>query len=152
MNLTLIRTTSDADSTLGELLINGVRVCYTVEDEYRAKKQMHETRIPAGTYEIKLRTVGGFHNKFLAKFGPNFHRGMLWLQDVPGFEFILIHTGNTDDDSSGCIIVGTSRVKNNSGGGTVSRSVEAYQNVYPGVRDALLRGEKVTITIEDRDR
>ena len=66
---------------------------------------MHETCIPEGEYEIKLRTVGGFNERYTKKY-PTMHRGMLWLQDVPGFEYILIHQGNTDEHTSGCLIVG----------------------------------------------
>lgn len=152
MKLTLKRMSSDSDSTLGILSIGADVQCVTVEDEYRAQKMMHETRIPRGTYKIKLRTVGGFHEKHLKKYGADWHKGMLWLQEVPGFEYILIHSGNSDDDSSGCIIVGTRAIKNGKGGGTVTESVKAYQALYPKVRDAILRGEDVTISIEDHDR
>ena len=40
------------------------------------------------------------------------HKGMLWVRDVPGFEYILIHTGNTDEHTSGCLIVGDSQENN----------------------------------------
>ena len=151
MKLNLKRTSSDSDSTLGVLSIGADVQCVTVEDEYRAQKMQHETRIPRGTYKIKLRTVGGFHDRYKRKFG-DWHQGMLWLQDVPGFEYILIHTGNTDADSSGCIIVGARAIKNGKGGGTVTESVKAYEALYPKVRDAIIRGDDVTITIEDLDR
>lgn len=147
MKLELIRDSSDKQRTLGHINLDTQRQCYTVEDEYRAVKVMDETRIPEGTYAIKLRTVGRFHEKFLEKFGAHFHRGMLWLQDVPGFEFILIHTGNTDGDTSGCIIVGEQRLPTG-----VGASAAAYKALYPKVRDAILRGEATTITITDADR
>ncbi len=149
MHLTLHRRSSDGDSTIGQILIGTVPECWTVEDEYRAYKVQHETRIPAGTYQIKLRNFGGFHERFLRKFGPEFHKGMLWLQDVPGFEYILIHTGNTDDDTSGCIVVGKSAVVNKNGGGRVVESVTAYMKLYPKVREALLAKQPVSITITD---
>ena len=152
MKLTLTRTSSDADSTLGVLSIGADAECVTVEDEYRVVKVKHETRIPAGTYSIVFRTMGGFHEKHLAKYGASWHRGMLWLHNVPGFEYILIHAGNSDDDSSGCILVGTRAVPNGKGGGTVTASRAAYEKLYPKVRDAILRGEAVTITVVDQDR
>lgn len=152
MNLRLERLTADNDSTIGVLFVDGRFVCFTVEDEFRATKIAAETRIPAGVYDIKLRAVGGFHDRFLAKFGASWHRGMLHLQNVPGFEYILIHTGNTDDDSEGCLIVGLGALTTRDGGGNLTGSVDAYQKLYPLVRDALLRGERVTITIVDRDR
>ena len=67
MNLEVVRFSSESDSTNGLLfdITGGKRkfLAYTLEDEYREEKVMHETRIPEGTYEITLRTVGGFHAK-----------------------------------------------------------------------------------------
>lgn len=155
MKLTSQRTSSDHDSTLSVLSINGAAECVVVEDEKRAVKVAGETRIPAGTYKIKLRTVGGFHDRYKVAYtklyGPDWHKGMLWLQDVPGFEYVLIHKGNTEADSAGCLIVGTKAVKNANGGGSVTESAKAYEKLYPKVRDAILRGEDVTITIIDAD-
>lgn len=152
MNLRLERLTADADSTIGALFLDGRFQCFTVEDEFRATKVARETRVPAGVYDVKLRAEGGFHQRFLEKFGPTWHKGMLHLQHVPGFEYVLIHTGNTDDDTEGCVIVGLGANVTLEGGGGLANSVLAYQKFYPPVRDALLRGERVTLTIVDRDR
>src|SRR3990167_1478377 len=105
MILKLERFYSTNDATLGSLSINGQFECYTLEDEYREKKIHSETRIPQGTYQIKLQNDGTMTLKYAKKF-PDTHKGMLWLQDVPNFSTIYIHIGNTDDDSSGCILVG----------------------------------------------
>jgi hypothetical protein len=146
MKLDVIRTQFGADATNGMLFIDGVFECYTLEDEYRDVKVMHETCIPEGEYEIKLRTEGGFHNRYLAKYGSNFHKGMLWIQDVPEFEWILIHTGNRDLDTAGCLLVGDSQqdldVDNK---GFIGSSVNAYKKFYPKVANAILNGDKVTI-------
>ena len=89
MKLDVVRTQFGADATNGMLFIDGVFECYTLEDEVRDVKVMHETAIPLGEYEIKLRTVGGFHNKTeryyddKEGFGVGWHQGMLWLQSVP---------------------------------------------------------------------
>lgn len=153
MDLTLQRFNRGNDSTVGLLSIGkGMGTffkCFTCEDEQRHTKVMHETRIPAGTYEIKLRTEGGFHKRYGDKY-PKTHKGMLWLQDVPNFTFIYIHIGNSDDDTSGCILVGNSTSSDViNGGGTVGRSVEAYTDLYKRVSGVLLEGEKVFITIKD---
>ena len=87
MKLQVIRTQLGKDATNGLLFIDGLFECYTLEDQYQVKKVMHETCIPEGTYKIKLRTVGGFNERYTSKY-PTFHRGMLWIQDVPGFEYI----------------------------------------------------------------
>lgn len=155
MRLRLERVSSDADSTIGHLFVDGRFICATVEDEFRRDKVAKETRIPAGTYRIKLRAIGGFHMRYQEFYdkvlGPGWHKGMLWLQDVPNFQYILIHKGNTDDDTEGCIIVGLTANVNPQGGGTVINSRPAYELLYPMVRDALLRGETVDIDVVDRD-
>jgi hypothetical protein len=145
MKLQVIRTQLGKDATNGLLFIDGLFECYTLEDQYQAVKVMHETCIPEGTYPIKLRTVGGFHTRYKAKY-PELHRGMLWIQDVPGFEYILIHQGNTDEHTSGCLIVGDSQqdldVNFN---GMVGSSANAYKKLYPKVSAQLLAGNEVTI-------
>jgi hypothetical protein len=71
---------------------------------------------------------------------------MLWLQDVPGFQWILIHTGNTDQHTSGCYIIGETQTDLDKGkDGFVGNSGVAYKKMYPKVADAILAGEKVTI-------
>lgn len=148
MKIEVFRFNSDKDYTNSVILIDGKYICDGLEDEYRATKVQHETRIPDGDYKIEFRTVGGFHDKHLARYG-SWHRGMLWVKNVPGFEYILIHSGNTDDDTSGCLLVGFA-AKNNQN--MVANSRMAYEAFYPMVRDALLRNEGVTIkyvTLDD---
>lgn len=154
MELEVIRFSSQKDSTLG-LLFNVTDekrefLCYTLEDEYREEKVMHETRIPAGTYEITLRTTGGFHNKYSTRF-PEIHKGMLWIRDVPGFEWILIHCGNDDDDTSGCLLVGDTQTGNTYSDGFVGASTTAYKRIYPQIAKAIEDGECVEITYIDFD-
>lgn len=154
MQLEVIRFSSEKDSTLG-LLFNVTDekrefLCYTLEDEYREEKVMHETRIPSGTYEITLRTVGGFHAKYSERF-PAIHKGMLWIRDVPGFEWILIHCGNDDDDTSGCLLLGDTQTENVKSDGFVGSSTNAYKRIYPMVANAIEDGECVEITYIDFD-
>ena len=114
MKLQVLRFSSESDSTNGLLfdVTEGVKfLAYTLEDEKRDEKVMSETRIPAGTYEVKLRTEGGHHNKYASRYG-SMHKGMLWLQDVPNFKWILIHCGNTDEHTAGCLLVGDSQENN----------------------------------------
>lgn len=146
MKLDVIRHQFGSDATNGMLFIDGVFECYTLEDEYRDVKVMHETCIPEGEYEIKLRTVGGFHTRYLSRYGADWHKGMLWLQDVPEFEYILIHTLNDSTQTSGCLGVGSVQQDLDlDAKGLISQSTDAYKRLYPKVRDALLNGEKVTI-------
>ena len=152
MKLDVIRTQFGEDATNSILLIDGVFECYGLEDEIRDVKVMHETAIPLGEYEIKFRTVGGYHAKTKkrydnkAGFGVGWHQGMLELQDVPNFKYVLIHTGNTDQNTSACYLVGQTQQDLDMGkDGFIGSSRLAYEKMYPKVRDALLNGEKVTI-------
>jgi hypothetical protein len=73
---------------------------------------------------------------------------MLWLQNVPKFEAILIHIGNTDADTSGCILLG---MKADLIKGTISQSTIAYSKFYPKVAKEITEGRKVFIEITDED-
>ena len=154
MKLEILRVSSDVDSSSGLVfdITNGRKfLCYSLEDEYRNDKVMHETRVPAGTYQIQLRKVGGFNGRYAKKYG-DFHKGMLHVQDVPGFEYILIHTGNTDEHTSGCLIVGDSQENNQLlKNGFIGKSVQAYKRIYTPIATALENGEEVTITYVDYD-
>ena len=154
MKLKVLRFSSQEDSTNGLLFdaTNGMEfLCYTLEDEKRDQKVMAETRIPSGTYNILLRKEGGFHARYTKKYG-SMHKGMLHVQDVPNFQWILIHTGNTDEHTAGCLILGDSQetnilVKD----GFIGRSTQAYKRVYPIIASALESGEEVTIEYIDLD-
>jgi hypothetical protein len=144
MKLTVVRTQFGTDATNGILLIDDVFECYTLEDQYQEVKVMHETCIPEGTYDIKLRTVGGFHEKYKARYSN--HKGMLHLQDVPGFTYILIHAGNTDEHTSGCLIVGeTQQDLDISKDGFIGHSGKAYVKLYDKVVKELSQDNDVTI-------
>ena len=147
MKLDVIRIQFGSDATNGILLIDGVFESFCLEDQVRdGQKQMGETAIPLGEYEIKFRTVGSYDAKYQKKYGTTWHKGMLELQDVPNFKYILIHTGNTDEHTAGCLLVGETQQDLDRGkDGFVGGSGDAYKKMYPKVRDALLNGEKVTI-------
>ena len=154
MKLEVIRFSSQNDSTLGLLfdVTHGRKfLCFTLEDEARDTKVMGETRIPAGIYDLKLRTEGGYHNRFLKKFGPAFHKGMIWVQNVPNFRWILWHTGNTHEDTAGCLLLGDSSQQNVSKGGFIGASNDAYKRVYPVIADAILSGQRVRVKYIDYD-
>jgi len=154
-SLEVLRYSSGVDSTLGVLSEVGPAgrefLAYTLEDEFREEKVSAETRIPEGTYDVKLRTVGGYHGRYLDKFGVDFHKGMLHVQDVPGFEYILIHTGNTDEHTMGCLLVADSSTQNITKDGFIGASVNAYKRIYPSLAEWLVDGNKLTITYIDYD-
>ena len=145
MKLTVVRTQFGTDATNGLLFIDGLFECYTLEDQYQAVKVMHETCIPEGTYDIQFRKTGGFHAKYSERY-KNAHYGMLHIQDVPNFTYILIHTGNTDEHTSGCLIVGeTQQDLEVSKDGFIGSSTVAYKKMYSKVASQLLQGKDVTI-------
>jgi hypothetical protein len=164
MKLEVLRISSGPDSTSGVLFIvddsadnphgEGFRckrsfVCYTLEDEHRDEKKYGETRIPAGTYKIKLRKEGGYHQKYSKRF-PKIHRGMLHITDVPNFEYILIHCGNTDEHTAGCLLVGDSQENNQiNENGFIGKSTQAYKRIYPRIAEALVNNKEVLITYKD---
>jgi hypothetical protein len=155
MKLEVLRFSSQKDSTNGILfdITGGERkfLCYTLEDEHREEKVSGETRVPKGTYDLVLRTVGGFHSRYSKKYG-SMHKGMLWVWDVPNFEYILIHTGNSDEHTAGCLIVGDSQQINfGESNGFVGSSGNAYKRLYPSIAEAIERGDDVTITYTDFD-
>jgi uncharacterized protein DUF5675 len=154
MFIRLARREANSVSTIGDLLIEDQRICATLEDAHHVPKIPKSTRIPAGTYPVTLRTEGGHHEQYLKRFGPDFHKGMLHINDVPGFEFILIHCGNTIDDTEGCVLTGTSVVRPKQQGQpfVVGESEKAYRLFYPRARDSLLRGEGVVISVIDEVR
>tara|TARA_R100001163_G_C5050106_1_gene187000 strand:- start:911 stop:1492 length:582 start_codon:yes stop_codon:yes gene_type:complete len=145
VKLQVVRTQFGRDATNGLLFIDGLFECYTLEDQYQEVKVMHETCIPENTYDVKFRTVGGFHERYKKRYG-NSHYGMLHLQDVPGFTYILIHAGNTDEHTSGCLIVGeTQQDLDVSEDGFIGSSGKAYVKLYNKIAKQLLIGNPVTI-------
>ena len=129
MKLKLVRISSQADSTNGVLYIDDEFACFTLEDEQREIKVQGETAIPLGIYQIEFRNVGGFHSKYAKRFS-DIHEGMLELQNVPNFQYILIHCGNTDEHTAGCILLGDSQENNVLlKDGFIGKSTQAYKRV-----------------------
>jgi hypothetical protein len=151
MKIKVSRYSRNNESTLGAFFIDGKFYVHTVEDEKREVKVMSETRIPEGTYSIELAKWGAHHEKY-AKMFPEMHKGMLLLKDVPGFQGILIHIGNTDLDSSGCILVCNTVDNNKITRGTGFNSTEAYKRIYPQIAAAIEAKIPVTITVENIEK
>lgn len=96
INLLLIRDTFTENSTIGELFLNGERMCDTLENPY-INNQRNISCIPEGEYKVRLR---------LARESASRDYLHLLLLDVPNRDWILFHRGNTAKDTSGCILVG----------------------------------------------
>ncbi len=146
MHLFQRRIVSNSDASISTLQYRDK--CFAVcEDEHRDVKVPRETRIPAGTYEITLRTGSPMARQYRERFGPD-HRGIPELMDVPGFTDILIHIGNEEDDTDGCLLPGEHadfvhlRVLN---------SLRAYREIQRDIQAAIDRGARVFITIIDME-
>lgn len=134
MELLLQRNPSANGCTTGNLFINNEFECYTIEDVVRpnGEKVYGETAIPAGQYQV----IVNMSNRFKTL--------MPLLVDVPGFSGVRIHPGNTAADTEGCILVGQSQTPT-----SVGQSRAAFNILFPKIQDAINRGEKVVISIED---
>ena len=136
--LDLYRFNDNGKSSLGLLFVNGCFRCYTLEDEARSEKVKGETRIPAGTYELAIRQAeSGLTIRYRKKY--DFFKYHLWIKNVPGFEWIYMHIGNTDKSSDGCILVGDTVDNNTFKDGFLGSSANAferlYKEVYPKLED-----------------
>ncbi len=142
MKLTLQRRPSLGGATIGKLYIDGVCACYSLEDEVREIegvpvsewKIKGATAIPSGQYRVTLEPS--------ARFGPD----TLTIHDVPGFQYIRMHAGNTSADTEGCPLLGMQATETTLIGGT---SRPAVALVKSAVRRAISKGEAVTIDVNN---
>lgn len=120
--------------TMGRLFVDGKFFCNTLEDTVRdlsnEKKVYGKTAIPYGEYKV------------VYNWSPKFGRNLPRLLNVPAFEGILIHPGNTADDSAGCILVGR-----NTEVGRLTKSRYTSDKLNVLIEDAQRRGESITIEI-----
>lgn len=130
------------NSSLSVMTLAGEFLCFVLEDGYRPEKVRAETRIPPGIYELKKRTIGSFYEQYKIRFG---HEFSIHVTDVPNFENILIHIGNTIDDTAGCLLTGLGVSFN--GNFAVSQSTAAYLQIYESVKLAFDKGETAEIEI-----
>jgi hypothetical protein len=129
MDLALKRTDFTDESTIGELSIGGEFECFTLEDMVRPVKIKGFTAIPAGSYEVVI------------SFSARFKCPLPLLLNVPNFDGIRIHPGNTARDTEGCILVGREKGKN-----SIANSKVAFEKLF-GILSRAMETEKVFITI-----
>ena len=87
-----------SDCEIGRVFLKGKFFCFSIEDAHRTTKIKGETCIPCGKYPLALR--------WSPKFSSKYNHEMIWVKNVPNYEYILIHWGNTICDTEGCLIVG----------------------------------------------
>lgn len=155
MEILVKRVAKRPSYTIGKLYINNQYFCDTCEDvdrgltqstpldQIKKKKVASQTAIPTGKYDITMNVVSPrFSQKFFYK--ANCDGGKLpRLINVPGFDGVLIHVGNTAADSAGCLLVGK-----NTEVGKVLNSRNTFLSLYKKMKEANQKGEKITITIQ----
>ena len=138
MILTLNRFKSDDIATIGKLYIDGIFQCYTLEDAFHEHKIHGKTRIPAGKYTLALR-----HSPH---FSPIYGHDLIWLKDVPNYQYVLIHKGNEPKDTEGCVLVGRKYSLD-----MIQESKLAYDALYPVVAKSIKSGTPTFITVIGND-
>ena len=133
INLLIIRDTFSEESTVGELFINGERMCDTLENPY-INNERNISCIPEGEYKVRLR---------LARESASRDYLHLLVQDVPSRDWILFHRGNSAKDTSGCILVGFSSKQD-----YVKNSTFAMDLLMKEIIN--LGGEKINLIIKNR--
>jgi hypothetical protein len=134
VELLLQRQESADGCTLGTLLVDGRFQCFTLEDQTRpsGEKIPHQTAIPFGRYQITITQ------------SVRFGRPLPLVNDVPGFTGVRLHSGNTAEDTDGCILLGQSRVSTTK----IGNSRVAVELLQPLMQSAIDRGEDIWLTIE----
>lgn len=140
MKILIERKWRKEDYTIGILYVNGVRLCNTLEDAVRSEKVYGKTAIPAGTYRVLMNTVS---QKFQDRAWAKPYGGLVpRLRNVPDFQGVLIHPGNTAADTDGCILVGDNTIK-----GQLTNSTNRFYQLMGKLLAAALAGEAIDITI-----
>lgn len=132
--------TVDTTGQLYEQTPDGSRswLCFILEDQVRQGPKVYgQTAIPAGRYEIRMVR------------SPRFARDLPRLLNVPGFEGILIHAGNTRQDTEGCLLPGLQRSREPDGTQRVTQSRDAFSRLMVRIQRALSLGAPVWITIKN---
>ena len=132
MNLFLQRIAQTPEYTIGRLYIDEKFFCHTLEDAVREEKIAGKTAIPEGTYQV------------IVNRSSKFKRDLPLLLDVPDFEGIRIHRGNTAKDTSGCILVGINSKK-----GMVLESTKYEVELTNILKKAQQNGDTITIEIKN---
>ncbi len=136
MEIKIVRDTFTDKTTIGKMYIDGTFFCDTLEDKVRDKKIQGQTAIPKGTYD----TIIDYSNRF--------KKNMPHILDVPNFEGIRIHSGNTAENTDGCILLGQ-----RSGKDFVGNSKNTFNAFMKLITDFQLKTKmdgKIKTTIENK--
>ena len=138
MYMQLVREYFTPTSCEGLIFVNGTEECYSLEDTDRKLEEGGEriygkTAIPRGKYNV------------IVTYSPRFKKRLPLLENVPQFEGIRIHVGNTSKNTEGCILVGASNVGNHDD--FIGHSKMAFEAIMNKIEGALVNGEEVTMEV-----
>jgi hypothetical protein len=151
LELQLLRYVDDGKTTLGLLYVDGKYFGVTLEDTYHEIKVAGETRIPAGTYEIKFQPELTDLTKTYRERYPDWFTNHLHLQSVPGFSGIYIHPGITNVHTKGCILVSNAFSVVSDGNLVLDRAPDTFKKLYLRLSAALNQGSRLRIKIKDEN-
>lgn len=139
MELKLSRKWLTKQSTIGELSVDGVFECFILEDHFPSPyvKVFGKTCIPPGRYQVVVTNSPHFSQM------AGHPVDLPLLLNIPGFEGVRIHPGNTAADTEGCLLPGRIRQVDK-----VLESTLAWTALFDKIKAALAKGEHVWITVE----
>lgn len=143
----IIRVAQGMQSTLSHLYINGLFACYLLEDSIRDNKIPGQTCIPTGVFQLSLNKTAGMHFRYHKEY-PLMHKGMVEIDNLPNFDLVFFHKGNTHLDTKGCPLIGHYWIKVDDDF-QVMLSGFAYRQVYPKLVEQILKGNS-QIVIENK--
>ena len=145
MNIVCNRVEVVGNACLGDLYVDGTFFSHTLEDLPREEKLEDETCIPCGEYELGFREVLTPMTKKYRK-TRDWFSWHLEIKDIPNYQYVYIHVGNTADNSSGCVLLGQWKHKEKP---FIYNSRVCFKKFYLMVSDHLKQGGKVVYTVND---
>ncbi len=141
MELLLVREPTCEGFTRGELFIDGVQECYTLEDQVRTHKE-----VPGGTAIPPYLGQEPMRYRVVLTKSPRFGKVLPEILNVPDFKGVRIHAGNTASDTEGCLIVGQRQGKS-----AVFDSQAAMLELMAALDSATEAGEQIWLTVQNAD-
>jgi hypothetical protein len=138
MEIEVKRAPSMKGATIGQMFVDGVFECYTLEDTVR-----EIAGVPVGVWKIaKITAIPSGRYRVVVNFSKHFQKELPELLNVPGFDGVRIHSGNGPADTEGCILVGQTKEAN-----LIYKSRAAFDVLMPKIKAVLTAGGQVNVTL-----
>lgn len=148
--ISVMRYSSDEDTTVGLMYVNDQYFCYTLEDAFNEVKVPGKTRVPAGVYDVDFRRVDSeltvkYRNNY-----PGWFTYHLEIKQIPDFTTVYIHSGGDHTDTEGCLLVSDS-INMGDEKTFLTNSRSTFKRFYEFIKGELDKGVKVRIEIRDEN-